>query len=47
MNIKKPGVSGFENTSISHFQPLQMVNDAKINKQLCCSDQIWSAVRKI
>lgn len=46
MNIKEPGFSGFENNSVSHSQPLQMVKEAKINKWLCCRNHIWGIVKK-
>lgn len=44
--MKKSGLSQFGNYIVSHSQPLQMVNDAKINKWLCCRDPYLGCYQK-
>lgn len=44
--IKSPRLAGLEKKTVSHSQPLQMANDAKIKIWLLSRDQIQSAVRK-
>lgn len=44
--IKSPRLAGLEKKTVSHSQPLQMANDAKIKIQLLSRDQIQGAVKK-
>lgn len=45
-NIKKPALAGFQNTTASYSQLLQMANESQIKKWFQGNDQIQSGIVK-